>query len=408
MTITSEQLDHWQTLCDAATQGPWVWRGSGLESDGNYQVVAHPGIEVESKGGYDETSDVIEIGVNDSAFIAAARDAMPLLVAEVRAARAALNALGIGAPGTSEPSLAGGIELLASALGAAQETAAMARAGVAGWTMDRDAARADAEHWKANFEAVLEAVSCNDRSTFHPRMAACASRCLESIAARDVAMSAAAAEVSSMRKHRDDARTALADYVERERVALMDLVGVMKERDEAVASRDQLQQAVLRVNVAWNEAEANREEAQGILEAVRAELLRATREMQDARRSKERALDRSGRHRGTIIDLRRRLSEQAREWDPQRNVTAGLLRVEQERCARYDEINWGLIEQRQEAWVARDAARAEVERLKAALHDATLEDQMLGHWHVPAPHVPVALAANEDAEWSLAPEEIDP
>jgi hypothetical protein len=38
----------------------------------------------------------------------------------------------------------------------------------------------------------------------------------------------------------------------------------------------------------------------------------------------------------------------------------------------------------------------------------TAENEVPSDWTVPQHHVPVLLAGNEDAEWSLAPDEVDP
>jgi hypothetical protein len=74
--VTDEQLQEWQRLADEATPGPWEnWT---IEDDGNRQ---------------DEWSAVgpvhadMQGAVKDAAFIAAARTAVPALVAEVRMLR---------------------------------------------------------------------------------------------------------------------------------------------------------------------------------------------------------------------------------------------------------------------------------------------------------------------------------
>jgi hypothetical protein len=65
--ITREELDHWKQLAEAATAGPW-------------EVVEYEaGVFIMFSDGFDSSS----MGTGDARFIAAARDAVPRLVAEV-------------------------------------------------------------------------------------------------------------------------------------------------------------------------------------------------------------------------------------------------------------------------------------------------------------------------------------
>lgn len=87
-------LDALQALCDAATEGPWVWEdnklGSPATGDGDHLTWdgGEDGLEgrgtriIETDGGYYPPR------ANDRAFIAAAREAMPALIQEVRRLRA--------------------------------------------------------------------------------------------------------------------------------------------------------------------------------------------------------------------------------------------------------------------------------------------------------------------------------
>ena len=72
--MTDEQLQEWQAATDAATPGPWeasmTWNG-----DEFYYVSV--------KGGRAVFDSYVSISFADAAFIAAAREAMPALLAEV-------------------------------------------------------------------------------------------------------------------------------------------------------------------------------------------------------------------------------------------------------------------------------------------------------------------------------------
>ncbi len=97
--ISEEQLNTWQALCEAATPGPWFW------DDGDPKQVLLSGYDGEELPGfpmlhvncgiltligYDDEALADEMREPDKAFIAAARVALPALLAEVRRLRAAL------------------------------------------------------------------------------------------------------------------------------------------------------------------------------------------------------------------------------------------------------------------------------------------------------------------------------
>lgn len=81
--LTNEQLAEWQAFCDAATPPPWFVVGSTdedgaplLDDDGNVVLV---GV------GWEAPHDAREA---DCRFVAAAREALPVLLAEARRLRA--------------------------------------------------------------------------------------------------------------------------------------------------------------------------------------------------------------------------------------------------------------------------------------------------------------------------------
>lgn len=79
--ITPEDLAKWQELCTAATPGPWVYKTSefGEYTDSGFReerIVAPEGDFV--------LADACNLYDTDAAFIAAAREAMPRLIAEVQ------------------------------------------------------------------------------------------------------------------------------------------------------------------------------------------------------------------------------------------------------------------------------------------------------------------------------------
>jgi hypothetical protein len=88
--ITSEQLQHWRALAEAATPGPWegesVWSD---DSDSYYVAVA------DGRGLLDT---YISISDADAAFIAAARTAVPALLAEVERLQAVIAYIDARAP----------------------------------------------------------------------------------------------------------------------------------------------------------------------------------------------------------------------------------------------------------------------------------------------------------------------
>jgi len=77
--VAALDLDELQRLCDAATPGPWKF-GDGYAW---FTVDGPDGREV------CETGDATDAAHHDGAFIAAARDALPKLIAEVRRLREA-------------------------------------------------------------------------------------------------------------------------------------------------------------------------------------------------------------------------------------------------------------------------------------------------------------------------------
>lgn len=100
--VTDGQLDQWQRLADGATPGPWQWSprlrepwprsedGPTLETvartideDDGSEIAAHE--IVYAMWGYDTAT--IEVSDSDAEFIATAREALPLLIAEVRKLR---------------------------------------------------------------------------------------------------------------------------------------------------------------------------------------------------------------------------------------------------------------------------------------------------------------------------------
>lgn len=73
--ITSKELDRLQKLCDGATAGPWEADGPGTNT---YDRVTSCVPEHTTEVAYDILHD------GDALFIAAARTALPELIAEVR------------------------------------------------------------------------------------------------------------------------------------------------------------------------------------------------------------------------------------------------------------------------------------------------------------------------------------
>lgn len=78
--ITTEQLDEWAALCEAATPGPWAAQEYGVRgSDGatEYVLVGGHGFGLAFAESSEEGAATVELA-------AAARTAMPALIAEVR------------------------------------------------------------------------------------------------------------------------------------------------------------------------------------------------------------------------------------------------------------------------------------------------------------------------------------
>ena len=92
--MTAEHLEQWRALADAATPGPWLpSHNVDAPSDGNWEP-DNP--EREGRGeGPTLTGlyrDVKAWAEADAAFIAAAREAVPALIAEVERLQAAWSA----------------------------------------------------------------------------------------------------------------------------------------------------------------------------------------------------------------------------------------------------------------------------------------------------------------------------
>lgn len=86
--MTDEQLQEWSVLAEAATPGPW-------KSGWSWQDAINGGKSAWSEGPVhvgETLSQVAPQAIADAAFIAAAREAVPALVAEVRRLRAELAA----------------------------------------------------------------------------------------------------------------------------------------------------------------------------------------------------------------------------------------------------------------------------------------------------------------------------
>lgn len=79
--MTQDELDRWEALANAATPGPWVLVDRDIL--GGYEVHAPDDWTVFGYNGPERT---------DAAFIAAARDAVPALIAEVRRLRGLVEA----------------------------------------------------------------------------------------------------------------------------------------------------------------------------------------------------------------------------------------------------------------------------------------------------------------------------
>lgn len=76
-------LDALRELCAAATEGPWTWSGVYLEGGpSGYRDVISPG-DVKCGSYCQGGTSVVEIASADADFIAAARSAVPALIAEV-------------------------------------------------------------------------------------------------------------------------------------------------------------------------------------------------------------------------------------------------------------------------------------------------------------------------------------
>jgi hypothetical protein len=84
--MTDNELDRLQALVDAATKGPWEYHDRGTNYD--WDVTGPRCLDLSGyvKGMFWNREN--------AAFIAASRDAMPALIAEVRRLRAALTEIG--------------------------------------------------------------------------------------------------------------------------------------------------------------------------------------------------------------------------------------------------------------------------------------------------------------------------
>ncbi len=75
--ITEEELDRLEKLCDAATKGPWTSYIEGRDCESGSHFIMTAGDDIELSGAT----------IADYDFIAAARQAVPRLIAEIRALR---------------------------------------------------------------------------------------------------------------------------------------------------------------------------------------------------------------------------------------------------------------------------------------------------------------------------------
>jgi hypothetical protein len=383
MTITIDMLDALQALCDAATPGEAMHLATMPTDDLAEQVAYFAECARHGSGKMHGVAIPVcaAVDINDEAlfvaftgngptseanakFIAAAREAMPLLVAEVRTARAALNALGIGPLGGLDDGLASGINLLASALAAAQETARVA---------------------SGNYDGLLDAIELSGKrrqaeiAGYWRRIDSVERQCqnlIDGRRARDQAIADAGVACAQLRgalakaeAERDEAQKALAWTQGEWTAAGHDLATERKLLDLANAAFGGIEQAcgalptygggipldqrIALAAVDLDKAERERNDSDGTLEAVRAELLRVTEHRDNAWRTKDLMYDSLCDAWRIVRDLRRRLSEVSREKDPQRNVTAGLLRVEQAQCDRWRHLCY--------------ERNGEIARLKAAL-----------------------------------------
>lgn len=92
-TPTAAQLDAWQALCDGATPGPWEPTVMGGVLDADFCSIA-----------FEHSEEGIAPGFRDSdaSFIAEARFAMPILIAEVRRLQAEAAQFQFHAPSLQE------------------------------------------------------------------------------------------------------------------------------------------------------------------------------------------------------------------------------------------------------------------------------------------------------------------
>ena len=89
--ITTKQLDEWEALAKAATDGPWeVYdvsevdvEGADSENPDNVSAIAR-GIQTAAGIGLNKGEDYELFDEADADFISASREAVPALIAEVR------------------------------------------------------------------------------------------------------------------------------------------------------------------------------------------------------------------------------------------------------------------------------------------------------------------------------------
>lgn len=92
--ITNEQLAEWERLASEATPGPWTLESGWEQSDPGLYITGGgkgPGEGlVYASGDYGEPEQYIDVVLreHDAAFAVAAREAVPVLVEEVRRLRA--------------------------------------------------------------------------------------------------------------------------------------------------------------------------------------------------------------------------------------------------------------------------------------------------------------------------------
>lgn len=82
MTITNEELEEAQKLCDAATPGPWKFdeECQHLFSEADATIVIYARVDI----GYTSQVEWMEVEAKDAEFIAKSRELIPKLLAEIQ------------------------------------------------------------------------------------------------------------------------------------------------------------------------------------------------------------------------------------------------------------------------------------------------------------------------------------